>query len=247
VRISRSTQALIGLFTAGVLGAACSSFGAATPENAGTDSALAPDASTESAPAGDAGADGGGDTDAPSDAPVLEHPPCAEEPACPRYVFVTSKTFSGDLSGSGGGPLVRMDTECAVLAQTAGAPLAGRAYRVWMSLSGAGLSARERNVAGSMPYILRDGTLIANDWSGFASGTHLHGIDQNEKGETVADAVWTATQPSGDYSGPACTAWDSASGGDEGGQGSSTSDGSGWTDQKTSDCNSQARIYCVER
>jgi hypothetical protein len=90
----------------------------------------------------------------------------------PKRVFVTSKAFTGNLGGLAGA-----DAICQSLAGDAG--LAG-AFKAWLSDST--VSAAQRLSHTGSPYLLVDGTVVANDWADLVDGTIAHAIVLTEAG-----------------------------------------------------------------
>ncbi len=115
-----------------------------------------------------------------------------------KIVFATSKTYTAALAGSAGA-----DLACAQLALAAG--LTGT-YVAWLSTSLKSASARLSH--STLPYVLRDNTLIANNWTSLTTSGIQHAINETEDGgvppittaPNCSDAgsiVWTGTTPSG--------------------------------------------------
>jgi hypothetical protein len=113
-----------------------------------------------------------------------------------RHVFVTSQTFvGGDLGG-----LTGADDNCRTLAT--GAALSS-SYAAWLSDDTGSPAARFPQDVG--PYVLVDGTVVANNWSDLTSGHLRHPIDLTETGGPPpmansvcgSDAVWTDTDTNG--------------------------------------------------
>ena len=80
------------------------------------------------------------------------------------------------------------------------------------------------------------------------STSHLHGIDKDENGNSVANAeVWTGSGGSGIGSG-GCADWTSNDpGGSYPAEGNSSQSDSRWANIYVQFCDRQARIYCVEQ
>jgi hypothetical protein len=128
-----------------------------------------------------------------------------------RNVFVTSQAFAG---GELGG-LTGADDICRKLAVSAGL---SSSYAAWLSDdTGSPVSRFPVDVG---PYVLVDGTLVANNWTDLTSGMLRHAIDRNERGGPPAlspdsitpAAVWTDTSASGTLStispaGGSCSDW----------------------------------------
>jgi hypothetical protein len=100
-------------------------------------------------------------------------PPPPGAAANPRYVFVSSTAFeAGTLGGLDGA-----DSKCQALASTAG--LRGT-YRAWLSDRTG--SPSTRFLRGGGPFLLVDGSLVAESWDVLTSGTLRHAIDLDESG-----------------------------------------------------------------
>ena len=116
-----------------------------------------------------------------------------------RRVFVTSQAFvAGELGG-----LTGADDICQKLAISAGL---SRSYAAWLSDETGSPVTRFPKDAG--PYVLFDGTVVANNWTDLTSGVLRHPIDLNEWGGPPAQgsgnitpfAIWTDTSANGTLS-----------------------------------------------
>jgi len=196
-----------------------SSGGGANPD-AGTD----PDAGTEP----DAGAepDAGTDPDAATDAGLEE-----------IRVFVTASLRTADLGGIEGA-----DALCAEEAESAG--LDGE-FVAWLSTRESSVADRfERSTA---PYVLVDGTVIADDWDDLVDGSIDALLNLDAEGQQRSGDVWTGTRADGTaYPDDDCSGFTSASGG-VAQCGSTQSTGAPWTENITPACGTRLRLYCVER
>jgi hypothetical protein len=105
----------------------------------------------------------------------------------PKYVFLSSTTHNGNLGG-----LTGADQICQDLADAAG--LLGT-FKAWLSTSTQSPSTRFTHSA--TPYILTNGTVIANDWWDLIDGTLNAAISLDEKGHLLSSYVWTGTAPNG--------------------------------------------------
>lgn len=164
-----------------------------------------------------------------------------EPPA--KTVFVTSD----ELDGATLGGLAGADALCQ---QAASDALLSGTYKAWLS-DGATVAASRLSHA-LVPYVLTDGTLVANDWNDLVDGALTHAIDQDEDGidlDPLFDnlQVWTATTPSGAGSSPSCLNWSTADDLEEGGIGDATSMSAAWTADDTTTCDDFARLYCIEQ
>lgn len=109
-----------------------------------------------------------------------------------KKVFVSGSAYNGNLGGLSGA-----DAKCQSLAN--GASLSGT-YKAWLSSST--ISASSRLSHASVPYVLVDGTLIADNWADLItnkSGNYLaNSIIKNQNGSIVLDQyAWTNTRPDG--------------------------------------------------
>ncbi|MEZ4450554.1 MAG: DUF1554 domain-containing protein [Nannocystaceae bacterium] len=162
-----------------------------------------------------------------------------------KVMFASSVVYSGALGGLSGA-----DDKCQVLAGEAQIIGEGRAFRAW--LSDGVKSAAARITHSDAPYILLDGTIVAEGWADLVDGTLAHPIDRNEMNEPVKDFLWawTGTTPQGlvdpMYT---CSGWTSAMNDVKGARGRPDSLTSTWSWVKGGEnaCVTVQRIYCVEQ
>lgn len=171
-----------------------------------------------------------------------------------RRVFITSGDYSANFGGSSGA-----DSTCGSVATGAGL---GGTWAAWLSTSTS--SAASRLEHASVPYQLLDGTVVANDWTGLASGSLLHAIDRDEHNtlvlvnETTAPfsgVAWTGTAPDGttlagcnSSSGCTCANWTEGSDSYAGSFGLGSSTNSSWTEENyLYVCGQQYSLYCIEQ
>jgi hypothetical protein len=176
----------------------------------------------------------------------------------PKMVFVTSDTFVG---GSLGG-LAGADARCTKLA--AGANLPPGPYLAWLSDSTGSPASRFPKDVG--PYVLVDGTIVANNWIELtADGRLFHPLDLTQTGgtpPTVTNAcgldldtsVWSNTGYDGNIFSPdfSCgnwsdpmarnAAWGLMDGGNDWSNGCSLSDVA-----PALACGSAAPLYCFQQ
>jgi hypothetical protein len=167
-------------------------------------------------------------------------------------VFVSSTVYDGNLGG-----LTGADAKCQTLATTAG--LAGT-YKAWLSDSTTSAASRLTHASG--PYVLVDGTVVAQDWSHLSSTAGLlHAIDLTETGGSPPigtfqcgahnPTVWTSTDASGQSNGPVpCSDWKSSVG--EGSSGTAdTASYPHWTlfcsYPNSAACAETAALYCMQQ
>ncbi len=128
-----------------------------------------------------------------------------------RYrVFVTSTTYDGNLGGLAGA-----DAKCQERADAEG--LSGN-FRAWLSAATGSPSTRFTRST-EAPYVLVDGTVIADNYAALTSGSLSHPINQTETGgappiEPIFNraVVWSGTNESGDlqWAEHTCADWTSS-------------------------------------
>jgi hypothetical protein len=215
---------------------ACSSDAGSAPDagvDAGRDAAVdagmdaGADASSDAG--ADAGMDGGLDagTDAGIDAGLSE-----------RRIFVTSSVQNAGLGGFDGA-----DALCASEAAEAG--LEGE-FKAWLSTEAA--AAADRLVQSTVPYVLVDGSLVADDWADLTDMSLETRINLDASGVERTGDVWTGTLPSGlSYVGQGdCDGFTNGSDG-AGLCGSTQSINSQWTASQLPGCSTRLRLYCIEQ
>ncbi len=185
-----------------------------------------PDAGTDAGT--DAGADAGTDAgaDAGSDAGVTE-----------RRIFVTSAARTADLGGIEGA-----DGLCASEAVAAG--LQGE-FKAWISTIESPVAARF--VQSAVPYVLVDGTRIADDWADLTDGSLRAIIDLDANGVERRTDVWTGTLPRGlSYADADC---DGFTNGLVGSAlcGTTQSINANWTANAVPNCDTPLPLFCVEQ
>ena len=183
-------------------------------------------------------------TAVPSTAPSTA--PTAAPTSAPSTVFVTSSRQGGNLGGIQGA-----DEICQNLADSNGFP-AGT-YLAWLSNSTT--SPSDRFVKSNGPYVLKNGTLIANNYDDLTDGTLDFPIVLDETGTEQPPAglgisarmVWTATKADGTTkSSINCNEWNSGATVD-GHSGSLIDVGSKWSDLFTNGCGNSHRLYCFQQ
>lgn len=228
--------------------AACTSFGSDstdTPVEGGADASSSGDAGRDE-PDGIDATDDVRDASVDVGAEGGVEGPCLGEIDCPRIVFVTSETFSGeDLGGA-----IAADQKCTRRAES---PLSLPAIRVrkwkaWISDDDASRSASSRLTHGTRPYRLPSGALVANDWVQLTSAALLHAIDRDETGAQVGqEYVWTGTQTSGQVTPANCTNWTIGGAENKGTVGLANRADSVWTNAGLAACGAGYRLYCFEQ
>jgi len=166
---------------------------------------------------------------------------------CNRTVFVTSVAYNGHLGGLSGA-----DSKCQNLADAAG--LDGT-YMAWLS-SDKG-SPASRFTRSTSPYVLFDGTRIADDWDDLVDGSLGAAIDVTEQGTLPTRTnwcgwneapAWSHTAPDGTFSGgpPSCDGWRSSVGPARWGSASDT-DGKWSAFCNGGQCAWTAPLYCFQQ
>jgi len=120
-----------------------------------------------------------------------------------KIVFVTSATFSGNLGGLAGA-----DAKCQVEADGPASVVPSGTYLAW--LSDGTDSPDTRFAKSSHPYLLPDGTRIAEDFADLTDGSILHPINIDSTGKTLGkQRFWTGTNPDGTSVQPfvTCAGW----------------------------------------
>ncbi len=161
-------------------------------------------------------------------------------------VFVSSTLHLGGLGGLSGA-----DAICQDLADGAGLP---GEYMAWLSNDTDSPSTRFARA--TAPYILTDGTVIANNWNDLTDGGIAHGIDCTETMAVVDPTnVWTNTRANGTAGGVAadghCENWLIASVQHQGNTGLTNLVDANWTKVSNHTCGGQGagprRLYCFQQ
>jgi len=197
--------------------------------DAGGDAAVDPGSDAGIDAGTDAGTDAGIDasTDAGADAGPAE-----------RRIFVTSAPQSANFGGLEGA-----DSVCASEAAAAGI---GGEFKAWLSTNE--LAAADRLVQSAVPYVLVDGTLVADDWADLTDGAIETRVNLDASGVERAGDVWTGTLPSGlSYVGQGDC--DGFTNGTDGVAlcGSTQSINAAWTASQLPGCSTRLRLYCIEQ
>lgn len=155
----------------------------------------------------------------------------------PRRVFVTHTAQAAALGGIGGA-----DQLCATQAAEAG--LDG-VFKAWLSTASSAVA--DRFVHSTEPYVLVNGTLIADDWEDLVDGSIAAPIDVDASGQSRTGDVWTGTLPTGgsDTLGD-CEGFTSSVAGIAL-CGTSSSATSLWTANIRPACATVLRLYCFEQ
>jgi hypothetical protein len=167
-------------------------------------------------------------------------PTCGHGGAC--LVFVTSAELSGDLGGLDGA-----DAVCQQLAQANSLP---GTYRAWLSDETG--SPSTRFVQSSGPYVLRNGTVVANTWADLTDGPLLAPIEITEEHSAVVGGrTWSNTERDGLpllSNQKHCNNWTSAADPFIGHFGRAFASNSEWTDSRSFlPCEQTAHLYCFQQ
>lgn len=167
-------------------------------------------------------------------------------------VFLSSALYDGDLVsaatglGYGGSDGVEAaDYICQSLADAEG--LSG-SYMAWIS-TGPGDDPDSRFVQSTNPYLLVNGTKIADNWTDLTDGTLDAAINIDETGASVGSGsshtyVGSNGQSAGaDY----CAAWTDSTGASDGADGNINSTSSSWTSSGADLCSVTKHLYCFEQ
>ena len=153
-------------------------------------------------------------------------------------VFRTATVQNANLGGIAGA-----DAICA--AQALGAGLEGE-FKAWLSTIGSPVADRVTQSVG--PYVLVDGTLVANDWDDLVDGSILAPINLDASGVERAGEVWTGTLASGaSYPDDDCAGFNSVGTTGVALCGATNSTTATWTENITPACSTQLGLYCIEQ
>lgn len=165
-----------------------------------------------------------------------------------RIVFVSSKTYAGDIGG-----LVVADAQCQELADAA--DLSGT-FRAWLSDGVNGPATRF--LKSTVPYRLPSGAEVAADWTDLTTGAVSVAISKTESGGPAPpgygpcgdgnDHVWSNTNGDGTSKAPVCGGFTTTLGNGAWGRWSTTSNWTGWCSGGGDDpCGLTSPIYCFEQ
>ncbi len=173
----------------------------------------------------DAGIDAG--IDAGTDAGMSE-----------QLVFVTSTAQNANFGGIDGANAL-----CA--SQAAAAGLDGD-FKAWLSTIESAVG--DRLVQSTVPYVLVDGTRVADDWTDLSDGTVQAFINLDASGVERGGDVWTGTLPNGgsNTQGGDCDGFTSGTDG-VALCGTTRSINAGWTASQLPSCGTALRLYCLQQ
>lgn len=212
------------------------SSGGATSTTAPSSSSGSPGDSDEGTDAGTTDVADGSSTGTPAESST-------GEPALPRLVFVTEGAFFANLGGVAGA-----DARCA--AEAAAAGHSGE-FLAWISDDAVSPAARFVREGG--PWVLAEGTVVADGWDDLVDGVLAHAIELDATGLPIDDqlAVWTNTDWNGEALGADCQGWTSMAFADGGIFGDFRNDAFGqwtaWGDPSPFPCENTFHLYCFEQ
>lgn len=162
---------------------------------------------------------------------------CGEGGNC--LVFITSARVQGNMGGVAGA-----DAICNQRARSAQLP---GTYKAWLSdISGS--VANSRFIRNPGPYVLVNGTRIANTWSDVTDGNLRAPINVTEYNQpAVTNFVWTSTHPNSLWSGDCCHNWTTNSNIWRGNYGSFNQTDYRWTAAGYVQCNLENHLYCFQQ
>jgi len=164
-----------------------------------------------------------------------------------RRIFVTETAQNADFGGLAGA-----DALCASEAAAAG--LEG-IFKAWLSTTSSPVA--DRVTRSTVPYVLVDGTLVADDWDDLTDGDIAARINLDANRQLRGGDVWTGTLPNGlpymndaalDAGVPTidCEGFESAFEG-VGLCGTTASTAANWTANDTPACSTTLRLFCIEQ
>ncbi len=162
-----------------------------------------------------------------------------------KTVFVTSAKFKGNLGGLPGA-----DAKCQAEADGPATIVPSGTYLAW--LSDGTDSPDTRYTKSSHPYVLPDGTKIAEDFTDLTDGSILHKINSDPTGKALGlHLFWTGTKSDGTTSQNlvTCDGWTSPPGaGFRGRVGSTVKTSTTWSAQSQRRCGSYSlRLACFQQ
>ncbi len=162
-----------------------------------------------------------------------------------RTVFVTSASFNGNLGG-----LTGADDKCQAEAGGPESIVPSGTYLAWLS---DGFDSPDiRFTKSSHPYILSDGTKIAEDFTDLTDESILHAINIDTTGELLGgiQKFWTGTNADG-TTGPqsvTCTGWKNPLSYHYGMHGQTDLTTSSWSTIHANDsCRTSSRLLCFQQ
>ena len=160
-----------------------------------------------------------------------------------KTVFVTSATFKSNLGGLAGA-----DGKCQAAADDAASIVPSGTYLAW--LSDGTDSPDTRFTKSAHPYMLPDGTKIAEDFSDLTDGSILHPINIDPTGKRLGVQVfWAATKADGRtaQSFLTCAGWTNSTGKFRGALGGTAKTSTLWSAGSMERCGLSAKLACFQQ
>ncbi len=162
-----------------------------------------------------------------------------------KTVFVTSMSFNANLGG-----LTGADDKCQAEADDPASIVPSGTYLAW--LSDGTDSPDTRFTKSSHPYLLPDGTKIAEDYSDLTDGLILHPINIDPTGKTLGgiQKFWTGTSADGTTAPKSvtCTGWKDPLPYHYGMHGQTDLTTSSWSTIHANDsCRTSSRLLCFQQ
>ncbi|MEZ4453036.1 MAG: DUF4215 domain-containing protein [Nannocystaceae bacterium] len=157
-----------------------------------------------------------------------------------KVVFLSSMAYFGGIEGAN-----NADSRCETLG---GKALLEGPFKAWISEGGSPASLRLD--PSTIPYRLRDGTLVALNWADLTDGDLAAPINLTEKGIHVEDAnagAWTGTLANGSAAATNCVDWTDGMNTSEGFVGDVNKIDANWTQARNDPCDMPNRFYCIQQ
>ena len=162
-----------------------------------------------------------------------------------KTVFVTHAQFSGNFGG-----IAEADKICQAEAESPQSKVPLGTYLAW--LSDGKDSPDTRFAKATEPYVLPDGTMIAENYADLTDGSLMHQIDNEASGKLVAlEYTWTGTKSDGTSASDwlTCNQWTAEHPTDVSGMGGATNrKDSIWSSRHASvECARKHRLWCFQQ
>ncbi len=160
-----------------------------------------------------------------------------------KIVFVTSASFKGNLGG-----LTGADAICQAEADDPASIVPAGTYLAWLSDGTDSPDTRFTKTA--HPYLLPDGTKIAEDFTDLTDGSILHAIDIDPTGTPLGtQKIWTGTDPDGTtaQSVMTCGGWVDPYVYSKGMVGNTMETGTLWSSRAYDQCIRSHKLACLQQ
>jgi hypothetical protein len=160
-----------------------------------------------------------------------------------KTIFVTSVSFKGNLDGLKGA-----DAKCQAEADGPASIVPSGTYMAW--LSDGTNSPNSRFTKSSHPYVLPDGTKIAEDFFDLTDGSILHPINIDPTGKRLGVQIfWAATNADGRtaQSFLTCAGWTNSTGKFRGALGGTAKTSTLWSAGYIQRCGLSAKLACFQQ